>query len=145
MGFFICCPVCIIIFIHHISRFECLCISSHRRNFDGGPLRLCHICFESFFDILSKLFHSLQNSLIHFSLIVWWNIQKQRCIVPNGVKVHITQFFHTLLRILLGSPEPTRCNTCICFRNGPLISIFKSYRITSNIITVDCICFIIHC
>ena len=64
--------------------------------------------------------------------------------MSDRIEIHIAQFFHRFWSVFLCSPEPTGSNTCICLRNCPLISIFKTNCRISLLITVDCVFLLIY-
>ena len=59
-------------------------------------------------------------------------------------EVHFWQFFHRLRCLLIISPEPSWCNSRICFRNCPLISVRETFCISAWRIAVDCILSLIY-
>src|SRR5699024_2041048 len=54
------------------------------------------------------------------------------------------QMCDAFCRALVWSPEPAGSNAGICFRNGPLVAIFITERITALQIVITCICLHIY-
>ena len=137
----LCCPVCFIFIIYYISWFECYIISTNIRCLNCCIL--CQILSESFFHILSKFCHSVENWLIHCTLIIRRYIQKHGCIMSYRIKVHVSKLCNCLRSVLFGSPEPSGCNTSVTLRNCPFITSFISFGIRCTSIAVNSIIFII--
>ena len=64
--------------------------------------------------------------------------------MSDRIEIHIAQFFHRFWSVFLCSPEPSWCDTSICFRNGPLISILKPNCSTTLSIAIYCTLLCIH-